>query len=76
MFVVWKEELFIFLLEPEEKNLVGTDPINTFSEEWVKKPCHFSQAMAKRPNTTTWVWKPHAEAHDFTKNSKIFFRSI
>jgi hypothetical protein len=26
---------------------------------------HFSKALSKGPNTTTWIWNLHADAHDF-----------
>jgi Photosystem I psaA/psaB protein len=26
---------------------------------------HFSKALSKGPNTTTWIWNFHADAHDF-----------
>ncbi|ESQ50962.1 hypothetical protein EUTSA_v10022971mg, partial [Eutrema salsugineum] len=40
------------------------DPIKTSFEEWAK-PGHFSRTIAKRPDTTTWIWNLHADAHDF-----------
>ena len=29
------------------------------------KPGHFSRTLSKGPNTTTWIWNLHADAHDF-----------
>jgi hypothetical protein len=28
------------------------------------KPGHFHVLLAKGPNTTTWIWNLHADAHD------------
>jgi hypothetical protein len=33
------------------------------------KPGHFSRALAKGPNTTTWIWNLHADAHDFDNHT-------
>ncbi|GMN24157.1 hypothetical protein TIFTF001_040542, partial [Ficus carica] len=50
--------------EPEVKILVDKDPIKTSFEEWAR-PGHFSRTIAKGPDTTTWIWNLHADAHDF-----------
>ncbi|KAF3773963.1 Photosystem I P700 chlorophyll a apoprotein A1 [Nymphaea thermarum] len=44
--------------------LLDWDPIKTSFEEWAR-PGHFSRTIAKEPDTTTWIWNPHADAHDF-----------
>lgn len=33
------------------------------------KPGHFSRTLAKGPNTTTWIWNLHADAHDFDSHT-------
>ena len=33
------------------------------------KPGHFSRSLAKGPNTTTWIWNLHADAHDFDSHT-------
>ncbi|KAL3024680.1 hypothetical protein AAZX31_04G138600, partial [Glycine max] len=52
----------------EVKILVDRDPIKTSFEEW-EKPGHFSRTIAKGPDTTTSVWNPHADAHDFDSHT-------
>ena len=37
-------------------------------EKWAK-PGHFSRTLAKGPNTTTWIWNLHADAHDFDSHT-------
>ncbi|XLS63418.1 hypothetical protein HN51_042389 [Arachis hypogaea] len=54
--------------EPEVKILVDRDPIKTSFEEWAK-PGHFSRTIAKEPDTTTWIWNLHADAHDFDSHT-------
>ena len=54
---------------PEEKLkrakiLFSVDPVETSFEKW-SKPGHFSRILSKGPNTTTWIWNLHADAHDF-----------
>ncbi|KAG5049439.1 hypothetical protein JHK85_010542 [Glycine max] len=49
-------------------HLVDRDPIKTSFEEW-EKPGHFSRTIAKGPDTTTSVWNPHADAHDFDSHT-------
>ncbi|WVZ26711.1 hypothetical protein V8G54_000234 (mitochondrion) [Vigna mungo] len=68
--VVWKEEdsMIIRSPEPEVKILVDRDPIKTSFEEWAK-PGHFSRTIAKGPDTTTWIWNLHADAHDFDSHT-------
>ncbi|KAI5320853.1 hypothetical protein L3X38_040561 [Prunus dulcis] len=50
--------------EPEVKILVDRDPIKTSFEEWAR-PGHFLRTIAKGPDTTTWIWNLHVDAHDF-----------
>ncbi|QHO48657.1 Photosystem I P700 chlorophyll a apoprotein [Arachis hypogaea] len=50
------------------KDLVDRDPIKTSFEEWAK-PGHFSRTIAKGPDTTTWIWNLHADAHDFDSHT-------
>jgi len=33
------------------------------------KPGHFSRSLSKGPNTTTWIWNLHADAHDFDSHT-------
>ncbi|KAB2037639.1 hypothetical protein ES319_D03G089400v1 [Gossypium barbadense] len=54
--------------EPEVKILVDRDPVKTFFEEWAR-PGHFSRTIAKGPDTTTWIWNLHADAHDFDSHT-------
>ncbi|KAH0660584.1 hypothetical protein KY289_029332 [Solanum tuberosum] len=50
--------------EPEVKILVDRDPVKTSFEKWAR-PGHFSRTIAKGPDTTTWIWNLHVDAHDF-----------
>ena len=54
--------------EPEVKIMVEKDPVKTSFEKWAK-PGHFSRTLAKGPNTTTWIWNLHADAHDFDSHT-------
>ena len=54
--------------EPEVKILVDRDPVKTSFEEWAR-PGHFSRTIAKGPETTTWIWNLHADAHDFDSHT-------
>ena len=54
--------------KPEVKILVDRDPIKTSFEQWAK-PGHFSRTIAKGPETTTWIWNLHADAHDFDSHT-------
>ncbi|KAD2393655.1 hypothetical protein E3N88_40632 [Mikania micrantha] len=54
--------------EPEVKILVDRDHIKTSFEEW-GRPGHFSRTIAKGPETTTWIWNLHADAHDFDSHT-------
>ena len=54
--------------EPEVKIAVDRDPVKTSFEEWAK-PGHFSRTIAKGPDTTTWIWNLHADAHDFDSHT-------
>ncbi|KAJ1681519.1 hypothetical protein LUZ63_023256 [Rhynchospora breviuscula] len=68
--VVRKEEdlMIIRSPKPEVKILVDRDPIKTSFEQWAK-PGHFSRTIAKGPDTTTWIWNLHADAHDFDSHT-------
>lgn len=46
------------------KILVEKDPVEARFDLWAK-PGHFSRALSKGANTTTFVWNLHADAHDF-----------
>jgi hypothetical protein len=74
--VVRKEEdsMIIRSPEPEVKILVDRDPVKTSFEEWAK-PGHFSRTIAKGPETTTWIWNLHADAHDLIAIPVIWRRS-
>ncbi|KAJ6952201.1 photosystem I P700 chlorophyll a apoprotein A1 [Populus alba x Populus x berolinensis] len=54
--------------EPEVKILVDMDPIKNSFKEWAR-PSHFSRTIAKGPDTTTWIWNLHADAHDFDSHT-------
>ncbi|PHU30256.1 Photosystem I chlorophyll a apoprotein A1 [Capsicum chinense] len=54
--------------EPEFKILVDRDLVKTSFEEWAR-PGHFSRTIAKGPDTTTWIWNLHADAHDFDSHT-------
>ncbi|KAF9603356.1 hypothetical protein IFM89_035327 [Coptis chinensis] len=54
--------------ESEVKILVDRDPVKTSFEEWAR-PGHFSRTIAKGPDTTTWIWNLHADAHDFDSHT-------
>nr|WMP11601.1 Photosystem I P700 chlorophyll a apoprotein A1 [Laurencia tasmanica] len=47
---------------------VDKNPVTTSFEKWAK-PGHFSRTLAKGPNTTTWIWNLHADAHDFDSHT-------
>nr|QCI07565.1 photosystem I P700 apoprotein A1 [Nitophyllum punctatum] len=47
---------------------VEKNPVPTSFEKWAK-PGHFSRTLAKGPNTTTWIWNLHADAHDFDSHT-------
>lgn len=40
-----------------------------FNRTYPTKPGHFSRTLAKGPNTTTWIWNLHADAHDFDSHT-------
>jgi photosystem I P700 chlorophyll a apoprotein A1 len=48
--------------------LVSENANETSFEKW-SKPGHFSRVLSKGPNTTTWVWNLHADAHDFDSHT-------
>jgi len=50
------------------KVTVDKNPVVTSFEKWAK-PGHFSRTLAKGPNTTTWIWNLHADAHDFDSHT-------
>nr|QBL02808.1 photosystem I P700 apoprotein A1 [Eriachne aristidea]QBL02891.1 photosystem I P700 apoprotein A1 [Eriachne aristidea] len=54
--------------ESEVKIVVDRDPVKTSFEEWAR-PGHFSKTLAKGPDTTTWIWNLHADAHDFDSHT-------
>jgi hypothetical protein len=39
------------------------------TEIFPTKPGHFSRTLSKGPNTTTWIWNLHADAHDFDSHT-------
>lgn len=41
----------------------------SFFVTYPPKPGHFSRTLAKGPNTTTWIWNLHADAHDFDSHT-------
>jgi hypothetical protein len=42
---------------------------NYLKRAYPTKPGHFSRTLAKGPNTTTWIWNLHADAHDFDSHT-------
>jgi photosystem I P700 chlorophyll a apoprotein A1 len=54
--------------EPKVKILVERDLVKTSFEKWAKLG-HFSRTLAKGPNTTTWIWNLHVDAHDFDSHT-------
>ncbi|KAL8477103.1 hypothetical protein ACS0TY_029422 [Phlomoides rotata] len=44
------------------------NPVKTSFGQWAK-PGHFSRTIAKGPDTTTWIWNLHADAHDFDSHT-------
>ncbi|KAM3355776.1 hypothetical protein P3S68_022490 [Capsicum galapagoense] len=60
--------MIIRLPEPEVKILVDRDPVKTSFEEWARSG-HFSRTIAKGPDSTTWIWNLHADAHDFDSHT-------
>jgi photosystem I P700 chlorophyll a apoprotein A1 len=61
----------INLPEKEAKRVqiaVDRNPVETNFQKWAK-PGHFSRTLAKGPNTTTWIWNLHADAHDFDSHT-------
>jgi photosystem I P700 chlorophyll a apoprotein A1 len=61
----------INLPEKEAKRVqiaVDRNPVETSFQKWAK-PGHFSRTLAKGPNTTTWIWNLHADAHDFDSHT-------
>jgi photosystem I P700 chlorophyll a apoprotein A1 len=61
----------INLPEKEAKRVqiaVDRNPVETSFQKWAK-PGHFSRALSKGPNTTTWIWNLHADAHDFDSHT-------
>jgi len=54
--------------ELEVKILVDRDPIKTSFEERAR-PGHFSRTIAKGPDTNTWIWNLHVDAHDFDSHT-------
>ncbi|KAH0449914.1 hypothetical protein IEQ34_020606 [Dendrobium chrysotoxum] len=60
--------MIIRSLEPEVKIVVDRNPIKTSFEEWAR-PGHFSRTIANGPDTTTWIWNLHDDAHDFDSHT-------
>jgi photosystem I P700 chlorophyll a apoprotein A1 len=61
------------IIPPEEKIkkasvVFDENVVETSFEKW-SKPGHFSRVLSKGPNTTTWVWNLHADAHDFDSHT-------
>ena len=48
--------------------IVDQNPVETSFEKWAK-PGHFSKNLSRGPNTTTWIWNLHADAHDFDSHT-------
>jgi hypothetical protein len=54
-------------LEKEKKRKCG--PLGAIYFIYPPKPGHFSRTLSKGPNTTTWIWNLHADAHDFDSHT-------
>lgn len=48
--------------------VVDRNAVETSFEKW-SKPGHFSRSLSKGPDTTTWIWNLHADAHDFDSHT-------
>jgi photosystem I P700 chlorophyll a apoprotein A1 len=48
--------------------LVDRNVVETSFEKW-SNPGHFSRSLSKGPQTTTWIWNLHADAHDFDSHT-------
>ncbi|KAL2224162.1 UNVERIFIED_CONTAM: Photosystem I chlorophyll a apoprotein A1 [Sesamum indicum] len=57
--------LFVCVVRKEEDSMIIRSPE---PEQWAK-PGHFSRTIAKGPDTTTWIWNLHADAHDFDSHT-------
>ncbi len=44
-------------------------PFGEIRQTYPTKPGHFSRSLSKGPNTTTWIWNLHADAHDFDSHT-------
>ncbi|PPD75166.1 hypothetical protein GOBAR_DD27903 [Gossypium barbadense] len=62
--------MIIRLSKLEVKILVDKNPVKISFEEWAR-PGHFSRTIAKGPDTTTWIWNLHADAHDFDSHTSV-----
>jgi len=45
------------------------DKLYQGQKSYPTKPGHFSRTLSKGPNTTTWIWNLHADAHDFDSHT-------
>ncbi|MCD9637600.1 hypothetical protein HAX54_020977, partial [Datura stramonium] len=63
-----EDSIIIRSSEPEVKILVDRVPDKTSFKEWAR-PVHFSRTIAKGPDTTTWIWNLHDNAHDFDSHT-------
>ena len=50
-------------------HMVLQESINFKIDINLTKPGHFSRTLSKGPNTTTWIWNLHADAHDFDSHT-------
>lgn len=57
---------FLFFSFFEKKQI---EKNKKFSFFFPTKPGHFSRTLSKGPNTTTWIWNLHADAHDFDSHT-------
>jgi hypothetical protein len=57
------------VLEPYANKFAYRVLWEIFKRIYPPKPGHFSRTLAKGPNTTTWIWNLHADAHDFDSHT-------
>ncbi|KAI3839584.1 hypothetical protein MKX03_003693 [Papaver bracteatum] len=71
----WKQaialtpSIFVCIVRKEEDSMIIRSPEPEVKIlEWAR-PGHFSRTIAKVPNTTTWIWNLHVDAHDFNSHT-------
>jgi photosystem I P700 chlorophyll a apoprotein A1 len=54
----------------EVKIVVDGNHVKASFGEWAR-PGHFSRTLAKGPDTATWIWNLHVDAHDFDSHTGV-----